>query len=161
MKHVKYHPAECGLPEGKDKDGNTIVARGAWGEWLAEIDIKADMAQRIIKVVAELGDNPVSGRFSDLGIKALYEIAQLPPEQREVEHEVNGKTKKPEDMTVRELREVKEELKKREQRISELTSKLQAKDSTITQAEARAQAEQMERVYPGFDLRNFAGNFSE
>lgn len=50
--------------------------------------------------------------MSDLGIAALYEIATLPPEQRDQTHVTEkGEEKKLEDMTVRELRDLKRRLR--------------------------------------------------
>ena len=116
LHYVKYHPAEYKLPEGTDKHGNTIVARGAWGEWLAEVNIDNNMATRFMKIVEELGDGKSWTSTNNLGMDALYQIATLPPEHREVEHELpSGETKKPEDMTVRELRELKKALKQAQQ----------------------------------------------
>lgn len=66
------------------------------------------MAPTFLKVYTELGGSKfVTGRNS--GIKALYEIAQLPPEQREKPQTIpsTGETKTVDEMTVRELREVK------------------------------------------------------
>src|SRR5699024_1621011 len=108
LHRVKYNPSEYGLPGGKDKHGNTIVARGAWGEWLESVNITADASQRFIRIFTELSEgSTVSGRFNGLGVKALYEIAQLPPEHREAEHVTSkGEIKTPDEMTVKELREL-------------------------------------------------------
>lgn len=122
LHHVKYHPCEYGLPEGKDQAGNTIVARGAWGEWLADMDIPADTSQRFIKIYDELvKGKTVSGRYYELGVKALYEIAQIPETDREKPHAIpsTGETKTIDEMTVRELREVKKALKDAETRATQ------------------------------------------
>lgn len=110
LHEVKYNPVKFGLPVGTDKEGREIVARGAWGEWLTKIDVPIDTAQRMISIFSELDGKAVSGRFSKFGIKALYEIAQFTEQQRDLEHEIpsTGEVKKVEDMTVRELREVKQ-----------------------------------------------------
>src|SRR5690606_15628514 len=94
LHYVKYHPAEYGLPEGTDKHGNTIVARGAWGEWLAEMGIHTNVAHRTMTIYEEVSDGKMA-MSPNKGLNVLYEIATLPPEAREVEHEVNGKRKKP------------------------------------------------------------------
>ncbi|WP_262384876.1 hypothetical protein [Paenibacillus terrae] len=50
--------------------------------------------------------------FKHAGLRALYEIATLPPDERTREHTLkSGATKVPDEMTVRELREVKAALK--------------------------------------------------
>lgn len=127
------------------------LAHGEWTKWLSTIGFTQDTARRFVRIYEDLGDSKhVTTR--DLGVNALYELTQIPVDQRDVEHTVNGKTKTPDEMTVKELREVKKALKDREQadkereaRIQSLTSEIQAKDSRITQAEARASAERRER----------------
>lgn len=122
LHHVRYNPKEYGLPEGKDKHGNTIVARGAWGEWLEEVNIPHDNANKMMRIFEEIGEGK-SCTYMNKGLRALYEIATLPPEHRDVPHELpTGETKKPEEMTVRELRELKRKLKQAEQ-IAELERK--------------------------------------
>lgn len=113
---VKYNPRKYGLPVGHDKDGREIVARGAWGEWLESMDIHQRIAQQFIKVFNELGGRARTSSFN-IGLQALYEIATLPPEEREKEHTVpsTGEKKTVDEMTVRELREVKKVLKEREE----------------------------------------------
>src|SRR5699024_2350806 len=71
---------------------------------------------RSIRIFTELSEgSTVSGRFNGLGVKALYEIAQLPPAEREAEHVTSkGEIKTPDEMTVKELRELKRQLKETE-----------------------------------------------
>src|SRR5690625_1896696 len=75
------------------------LAHGEFGKWHEEeIGISRRLAQMFIKVADEFEGNAKS--VSHLGIATLYQIATLPPEQREVEHELpNGQTKKPDEMT--------------------------------------------------------------
>ena len=114
LHEVKYNPLKFGLPSGTDKEGRTIVARGAWGEWLIEIGIEDSVARRFIIIHTELGEGKRVTGHDRLGIKALYEISQLAPEQRGQPHTIpsTGETKTVDEMTVRELREVKAELRK-------------------------------------------------
>src|SRR5699024_2338757 len=57
----------------------------------------------------EMGKLPHVG---NIGFRALYEIATLPQEEREKEHTLpSGETKQVDEMTVRELQEVKRQLK--------------------------------------------------
>src|SRR5690606_27085200 len=75
-------------------------------------DMSTSQADRFTKVYDELSDGkfPTSG---SLVIGKLYEIATLPPEERDREHTLkSGETKTVDEMTVRELREVKAELKR-------------------------------------------------
>lgn len=120
LHEVKYNPIKYGLPSGTDKEGRTIVARGAWGEWLVSLGIPVNQANRFTLVYRELSECK-SSTLTNNGLSALYEIATMPEEQREVEHKVpsTGEVKKVEEMTVRELREVKAELKRKNDEIAE------------------------------------------
>src|SRR5690625_2875278 len=114
LHHVRHNPKEYGLPEGKDKHGNTIVARGAWGEWLESVNMNESYARKFETIFVEIRGK--RSTLNDKGMSALYEIATLPPEERDVPHELpSGETKKPEEMTVRELRELKRQLRQAEQ----------------------------------------------
>ena len=98
------------LKHVKDND----LAHGEWEKWLKTVNMTPRTAQRFIKIVDELGSKATT--LSHLGWSALNEIATLPPEERDVPHELpSGETKKPEEMTVRELRELKRRLKQAEQ----------------------------------------------
>src|SRR5699024_10608393 len=67
------------------------------------------------KVAKELGSNTTT--LSDLPFTTLYEIATLPEEERRKEHVTSkGETKTPDEMTVRELQELKRKLREAEQR---------------------------------------------
>ena len=81
---------------------------GGWTEWLRSIEMDRTQAHRYIKVIEELGSEDV-GTYQRLGLRALSEIATLPPEQREQPHIIpsTGEQKAIEEMTVKELREVK------------------------------------------------------
>lgn len=88
------------------------LVHGEWGNWLESIKMDRSEAYRFIKVVEELGGENVE-TFQHLGLAALNQIATLPEEQREKPHMIpsTGETKQVDEMTVRELREVKKKLK--------------------------------------------------
>lgn len=137
---VKNNPSRYGLPEGSDKEGKTIVARGAWGEFLASVNMEETYARKFEIIYVEINGNRAT--LHGKGMSALYEIAQIPTEQREKPHTIpsTGATKTVDEMTVRELREVKAELKKtREERDAERVEREQAE-------QAKTQAEQRERI---------------
>lgn len=64
--------------------------------------MKRQQADMFIKVVTELeGKFPTSG---SIGLGVLYEIATLPPDERNSEHTTfKGETKTPDEMTVKDV----------------------------------------------------------
>lgn len=91
------------------------LAHGEFGKWLDSIDMTARSAQQFMQIAEELGAKAKS--VSHLGFAKLLQIAQLPETNRqqfvEQPHTIpsTGETKTVDEMTVRELREVKAELK--------------------------------------------------
>lgn len=113
LKHVK----ECDL------------AHGEFGKWLDTIEMNVSQASRFIRVYTELNDSKLRSN-ANIGFANLIEIATLPTEQRDQPHTIpsTGESKTVDEMTVRELREVKAELKRKDVEIAELES--QAKQAT-------------------------------
>lgn len=76
------------------------------------MNITRDYSSKYIRVYEEFNNsNVVSTRH--LGVTALNELAQIPIPERTKEHTTSkGETKTPDEMTVRELRELKKQLKK-------------------------------------------------
>lgn len=92
------------------------LAHGEFGKWLKSINLTKDAADRFMKIDNELSND---GTYRHLGISALYLIATMPKKEREQPQRLsNGETKKPEDMTVRELRDLKKQLKAKEEALS-------------------------------------------
>src|SRR5699024_8456706 len=90
------------------------LAHGEVGKWLEEVSIDWRVANKMMKIVEEIGES-YSDTYTNLGMNALYQIATLPPEEREAEHTTSkGETKTPDEMTVKELRELKRQLKETE-----------------------------------------------
>lgn len=91
------------------------LAHGEFGKWLESIGMNHRVANQLMRVAVELPDAKWR-TSSNLGMEALYQIATLPPEQREQPHTLkSGETKSVDEMTVRELREVKKALKEAQQ----------------------------------------------
>lgn len=114
------------------------LVHGEWETYCNEqVKITPRHANRYIKVVEELGSNQTS--MSDLGINALYQIATLPQEEREKEHTLSsGETKTVDDMTGKELQEVKRQLKieqKERERLEKENEKLANQKPIIQEKE--------------------------
>lgn len=94
--------------------------RGGWTAWLREIEMSTSQADRFIKVFREY-DGGKLPHVGNIGFRALYEIATMPEEARTETHTVptTGETKTVDEMTVRELREVKAELKRKDALLAE------------------------------------------
>src|SRR5690625_3589310 len=109
------------------------LAHGEFGKWLAEVEIDRTLATRLMRIVTELDDGKYATSHN-IGIETLYQIATLPPEHREVAHTTaKGEQKTPDEMTVRELRELKRQLREAEQ----------AKEQAEIQAEMARKSEQI------------------
>lgn len=86
------------------------LAHGEFGKWLENLNLDWNTANRFMKVSSIL---PYSDTYHNLGSNVLYLITTLP--ERTKEHTTSsGETKTPDEMTVRELRELKKHLKKRD-----------------------------------------------
>ena len=96
------------------------LAHGQFIDWIEnKLKINRTTANRFMKVAKELSSNDAA--LNHLGSTALYLIATLPEEEREKEHTLDsGKTKSVDEMTTRELEEVKRKNKQQERRIKEL-----------------------------------------
>ena len=118
------------------------LAHGQFGEWVKSLGIDPSSASHFMKIASELK----LGTYPNMGAKALYLIATMPPEERDRPQHLNsGETKKPDEMTVRELREVKKKLKQREQELAD-------RDETI--ANQQAELEDNRKVQLELNKRN-------
>lgn len=97
------------------------LVHGEFINWLDSVEIEHTTAKRMMKVAKEI---PNSATLHHLGESALYLIATLPEEERENTHTLeSGEVKEVDEMTVRELQEVKRALKLRELEIQELKNR--------------------------------------
>ena len=88
------------------------LVHGEFTEWVESLGINYREANRMMKVADEL---PNMTTWSHLGERALYLISTLPEEERTKEHVTEkGETKKPDEMTVRELEALKKQLSRAE-----------------------------------------------
>ena len=124
------------------KDHN--LAHGEFDSWLSDLRIDRSLATRAMKISSQLTPNYATTH--NLGTEALYLIATMPLEERDKPQQLNsGETKKPDEMTVRELREVKKKLKQREQELAD-------RDETI--ANQQAELEDNRKVQLELNKRN-------
>lgn len=107
LKGVRDNPIEYGFKDYRD-----------WENWcVKEVEMTRQYANQFIKVFEELGN---SG-FRNLSMKVLYQIATLSEEERNKEHLLqSGEKKTVDEMTVKELGEVKRALKEKEDEIKRL-----------------------------------------
>ncbi|NWN85508.1 MAG: DUF3102 domain-containing protein [Staphylococcus sp.] len=89
------------------------LAHGEFGKWLENVNLDRKQAYKFMKISEEFSNDST---YSHLGSNVLYQIATLPESERTIEHETsNGETKTPDEMTVKELRELKKQLKQRDE----------------------------------------------
>lgn len=120
------------------------LAHGEFGKWLERIEMDKSQASRFIKVVEEHGNKIAS---TQIPMTILYEIATLPEPERTKEHvTTKGETKTPDEMTVKELRELKKQLKQRDEEKKQLENQL--KNSTRSEGILQDKLEQLENKPP-------------
>lgn len=120
------------------------LAHGEFGKWLENLNLDWNTANRFMKVSSEL---PNSDTYHNLGSNALYLITTLPETERTKEYTTsNGETKTPDEMTVRELRELKKQIKQRDEQNAQLQS--QVEQAQRSEEIARKQLEDAENREP-------------
>ncbi|WP_049431399.1 DUF3102 domain-containing protein [Staphylococcus hominis] len=101
------------------------LAHGEFGKWLEKVKLTNQQAHRFMKVSQEYEKSNLTTSLN-LGLNVLYQIATLPEEERTKEHTTSkGEVKTPDEMTVRELRELKKQLKKRDEQNAQLQSQVE------------------------------------
>jgi len=124
------------------KENNLV--HGQWSSWLQSINMSRGQATKFIKVSEEFSND---SHANHLGVTALYEIATLPKEERNKEHVTsNGETKTPDEMNRNELRELKKQLKQRDEQNAQLQS--QVEQAQRSEEIAKKQLEDAESKEP-------------
>lgn len=101
------------------------LAHGEFGKWLEKVKLTNQQAHRFMKVSQEYEKSNLTTSLN-LGLNVLYQIATLPEEERTKEHTTSkGEVKTPDEMTVRELRELKKQLKQRDEQNAQLQSQVE------------------------------------
>lgn len=129
------------------------LAHGEFGAWLEEIEMNHSTANKFMKIVNEL---PNSYSSTNVGWKALSLIATLPEEERTKQHKTSkGETKTPDEMTVRELQELKKQLKAKDKQIDNLSEVIN--DMSVQQPEVVEKEIVIEKIPD--DYNYFKGNY--
>lgn len=113
------------------------LVHGQFIEWVNSIGFDRTEAYRFMKVANEL---PNVDTWQHLGSRALFLIATLPEEERQKEHTTSkGETKTVNEMTVRELQELKKQLKEKDKQIKNLSNVASDLDEQLSQERMKKQ----------------------
>lgn len=116
------------------------LAHGEWIKWLKTINMNRSQATKFIKVSDEFSNGSLTNH---LGVNVLYEIATLPEEERTKEHTTaKGEIKTPNEMTEKELRELKKQLKQRDEQNAQLQSQVEQAQRSESIARKKLEDEQ-------------------
>lgn len=118
------------------------LAHGEFGKWLEKVKLTNQQAHRFMKVSQEYENSNLTTSLN-LGLNVLYQIATLPEEERTKEHTTSkGEVKTPDEMTVRELRELKKQLKQRDEQNAQLQSQVEQAQRSESIARKKLEDEQ-------------------
>ncbi|MGX0433046.1 DUF3102 domain-containing protein [Staphylococcus hominis] len=119
------------------------LVHGEFGKWLENMNFNHSTANKMMRVSEKLN----SYTYTNLGLNALDMIATLPEPERTKEHTTSkGEVKTPDEMTVRELRELKKQLKQRDEQNAQLQS--QVEQAQRSEEIAKKQLEDTESKEP-------------
>ncbi|MEB6170585.1 pathogenicity island protein [Staphylococcus pseudoxylosus] len=95
------------------------LVHGQWSEWLGTFNMDRTQTHKFIKVSEEFSNVATSQQIE---MNVLYEISTLPEPESTTS---KGETNTPNEMTVRELRELKKQIKQRDEEKPHLESQLE------------------------------------
>lgn len=120
------------------------LAHGQFIEWVNSIGFDRTEAYRFMKVANEL---PNVDTWQHLGSRVLFLIATLPEEERDKQHTTSkGETKTVDEMTVRELQELKKQLKEKEKQIQNLADVASDLDEKLSQERLNKKEKIVEKI---------------
>ncbi|REH78483.1 hypothetical protein [Staphylococcus felis] len=101
------------------------LAHGEFGKFLKSVGLTKSQSDRFVKIYSEHSQGKLPD-VGNIGMSIVYEISTLPEPERTKEHITSsGETKTPDEMTVRELRELKKQIKKRDEQNAQLQSQVE------------------------------------
>ena len=101
------------------------LAHGEYGSFLKSVGLTKSQSDRFVKIYSEHSQGKLPD-VGNIGMSIVYEISTLPEPERTKEHITSkGKVKTPDEMTVRELRELKKQLKQRDEQNAQLQSQVE------------------------------------
>ncbi|PTJ37698.1 hypothetical protein BU021_12115 [Staphylococcus simulans] len=122
------------------------LAHGEFGRFLKSVGLTKSQSDRFIKIYSEHSQGKLPD-VGNIGMSIVYEISTLPEPERTKEHVTStGETKTPDEMTVRELRELKKQIKQRDEQNAQLQS--QVEQAQRSEEIARKQLEDAENREP-------------
>lgn len=122
------------------------LAHGEYGSFLKSVGLTKSQSDRFVKIYSEHSQGKLPD-VGNIGMSIVYEISTLPEPERTKEHITSkGKVKTPDEMTVRELRELKKQLKQRDEQNAQLQS--QVEQAQRSEEIARKQLEEVEDKEP-------------
>lgn len=112
------------------------LAHGEFMSWYQSIGLDKHFVSKSMTIAKQLVNFQTLGNLSN---EALYLVATLPEEERTKEHVTSkGETKTPDEMTVRELQELKKQLKAKDNQINlqaQMIDDLQEQEPQVVEKE--------------------------
>lgn len=113
------------------------LAHGQFMEWYQSIGLDKNFVSKSMTIAKKLPNFQTLGNLSN---EAIYLIATLPEEERQKEHTTSkGETKTVNEMTVRELQELKKQLKEKDKQIKNLSNVASDLDEQLSQERMKKQ----------------------
>jgi len=135
------------------------LVHGEWEKWCNSIGMSRSKATRFITVYDEWKLNGLTS--NQMSLETLYHIATIPEEERTKQHTLeSGEQKTVDEMTVRELREVKQQLKKEQQAREQAEKSAEIANRKLEEAENREPEVIEKEVYPE-DYDRIKGGYTE
>ncbi|HEC2158319.1 TPA: DUF3102 domain-containing protein [Staphylococcus delphini] len=122
------------------------LAHGEFGKFLKSVGLTKSQSDRFVKIYSEHSQGKLPD-VGNIGMSIVYEISTLPEPERTKEHITSsGETKTPDEMTVRELRELKKQIKQRDEQNAQLQSRVE--QAQRSESIALKQLEEVENREP-------------